>query len=312
MQGLRGSLCVTFEEGTSAAWLYDLLKPHVAELLVCNPRMNALLKNGNKNDRVDARKLSDLLRAGLLSPVYHGDCGVRTLRELARTYLTITKDLTRVMNRIKGLYRSWAIPCAGQKVYSPRHRGAWLEKLAEAGVRRRAELLYQQLDALAKIRRETRRGLLSESRKHPAHELLGEIPRLGLIRVALVIALLQTPHRFRTKRQLWAYCGLGLQTRISGEYRVSEGQLQHGKKAPALRGLNENHNHDLKGLFKSAATQVSAGKDPLGEFYENLLSKGMKPAMARLTLARKIAAIVLTVWKKGARFDPEQLKAKCA
>ena len=127
-----------------------------------------------------------------------------------------------------------------------------------------------------------------------------------------MIALLQTPHRFRTKRQLWAYCGLALQTRVSGEYRVSEGQLQHGKKAPALRGLNENHNHDLKGLFKSAATQVSAGKDPLGEFYENLLSKGMKPAMARLTLARKIAAIVLTVWKKGARFDPEQLKAKCA
>jgi transposase len=312
MQGLRGSLCVTFEEGTSAAWLYDLLKPHVAELLVCNPRMNALLKNGNKNDRVDARKLSDLLRAGLLSPVYHGDCGVRTLRELARSDLTITKDVTRVMNRIKGLYRSWAIPCAGQKVYSPRHRDAWLGKLAEGGVRRRAELLYQQLDALAKIRRETRRGLLSESRKHPAHELLGEIPRLGLIRVALVIALLQTPHRFRTKRQLWAYCGLALETRVSGEYRVSEGQLQQGKKAPALRGLNANHNHDLKGLFKSAATQVSAGKDSLGEFYENLLSKGMKPAMARLTLARKIAAIVLTVWKKGARFDPEQLKAKCA
>ena len=48
MQGLRGSLCVTFEEGTSAAWLYDLLKPHVAELLVCNPRMNALLKAGRR------------------------------------------------------------------------------------------------------------------------------------------------------------------------------------------------------------------------------------------------------------------------
>ena len=115
IQGLRGSLWVTFEEGTSAAWLYDLLKPHVTEVMVCDPRKNALLKTGNKNDRVDARKLSDLLRAGLLSPVYHGDYGVRTLRELARSYLTVTKDLTRVMNRIKGLYRSWAIPCAGQR-----------------------------------------------------------------------------------------------------------------------------------------------------------------------------------------------------
>jgi len=110
IQGLRGSLCVTFEEGTSAAWLYDLVKPHVAQVVVCDPRKNALLKAGNKNDRVDARKLSELLRAGLLTPVYHGDSGVRTLRELSRSYLTVTKDLTRVMNRTKALYRSWRFP----------------------------------------------------------------------------------------------------------------------------------------------------------------------------------------------------------
>ena len=124
IQGIHGSLWVTFEEGTSAAWLYDLLQPHVAHVVVCDPRRNALLKAGNKNDRVDARKLSDLLRAGLLTPVYHGQSGVRTLRELARSYLTVTKDATRVMNRLKGLYRSWAIPCGGDKVYSVRHRNA--------------------------------------------------------------------------------------------------------------------------------------------------------------------------------------------
>jgi len=312
IRGLRGSLWVTFEEGTSAAWLYDLLKPHVAKVIVCDPRKNALLKAGNKNDRVDARKLSDLLRTGLLSPVYHGDAGVRTLRELARSYLTVTKDLTRVMNRLKGLYRSWAIPCAGQKVYSAKHRSAWLEKLAEAGVRRRAEWLYQQLDALAPLRRDIRRELLAESQKHAASQLLGKIPRLGPIRVALLIALLQTPHRFRTKRQLWAYCGLALQTRISGEYRVSGGQLQRSKRLPALRGLNANHNHDLKSIFKSAATHAGATSDPLSAFYEDLLAKGMKPSLARLTVARKIAAIVLKIWKKGDRFDPAQLKRPAA
>ena len=58
IQGLRGTLALTFEEGTSAAWLHDLLKPHVSRLVVCDPRKNALLKDGNKNDRVDARKLS--------------------------------------------------------------------------------------------------------------------------------------------------------------------------------------------------------------------------------------------------------------
>src|SRR5215467_63393 len=167
VRGLHGSLWVTFEEGTSAAWLYDLLKPHVAQLVVCDPRKNALLKAGNKSDRIDPRKLTDLLRAGLLSPVYHEESGVRTLRELARSYLSVTQDLTRVMNRLKALYRSWAIPCSGQRVYSPRYRQAWLEKLSQTGVRRRAERLYQQLDLLLPLRREARKELLRESKKHP-------------------------------------------------------------------------------------------------------------------------------------------------
>jgi transposase len=313
IQGLRGSLWVAFEEGTSAAWLYDLLKPHVAKVVVCDPRKNALLKAGNKNDRVDARKLSDLFRAGLITPVYHGESGIRTLRELSRSYLTVSKDLTRVMNRLKGLYRSWAIPCGGQQVYSTRQRVAWLEKLRETGVRRRAERLYEQLDFLMRIRKETRTEMLAESRKHPASKLLQQIPRLGPIRVALMIALLQTPHRFRTKRQLWGYCGLALQTRNSGEYRYAGGQLQHAKKPPALRGLNVNHNHDLKNIFKSAATQAGVSKDdPLGKFYQDLLATGMEPPMARLTLARKNAAIALTIWKKGERFDPAKLKQQAA
>src|SRR5689334_19914586 len=71
--GLRGSLFVTFEEGTWAAWLYDLLKPHVSEVLVCNPRKIPLLKQGNKSDKIDARKLAERLRLRDLKPVYHGE-----------------------------------------------------------------------------------------------------------------------------------------------------------------------------------------------------------------------------------------------
>src|SRR6266849_7320372 len=53
IQGLSGNLHVTFEEGTWAAWLYDLLKPYVTKIVVCDPRRNALLKEGNKSDKVD-------------------------------------------------------------------------------------------------------------------------------------------------------------------------------------------------------------------------------------------------------------------
>src|SRR6202049_2656203 len=125
-RGLRGELHVTFEEGTSAAWLYDLIQPHVTEVVVCDPRQNALLNAGCKSDRIDARKLADLLRSNQLKSVYHGEHGVRTLKELVGSYLTISKDVARVMTRVKALYRSWAIPCTGEQVYSPHHRAEWL------------------------------------------------------------------------------------------------------------------------------------------------------------------------------------------
>ena len=312
VHGLRGSLHVSFEEGTCAAWLHDLLKPHVSEVLVCDSRKNALLRVGNKNDREDARKLSELLFLNELHPVYHGETGIRTLKELARSYLTITRDLTRVMNRLKAIYRGWGIACAGQQVYAPRYRAEWLAKITEAGVRRRAEIHYQQFDALAALRQEVRRQLLAESRRHPAMRLLRQIPSIGPIGAALLIALMQTPHRFRTKRQLWAYCGLALRTYDSGEYRFVGGQLKRSKKAVTIRGLNKNHNHDLKNIFKGAATRAAATAGPLQNFYEARIANGMKPPMARLTLARKIAAITLLVWKKGVRFDAEQLKQQAA
>src|ERR1700682_4568394 len=152
-------------------------------------------------NRSDSRKLAELLRANLLRSVFHEDTGLRTVKELARSYMTITKDLTRVMVRLKALYRSWAIPCTGQRVYAPRYRCEWLGKITEAGVRRRAEFYYQQLDALRTLHQEVRHDLLAESKKHHAMKLVRQIPSIGPIRAALLIALIQTPHRFRTQRQ---------------------------------------------------------------------------------------------------------------
>ena len=163
LHGLRGGLSVTFEEGTSAAWLHDLLKPHVTHLVVCDPRKNALLKDGSKSDRIDARKLAELLRGNQLHPVYHEEHGLRTLKELGRSYLTLTQDVSRVMTRIKALYRSWAIPChARDRVRPAGCRAEWLAQIPQPGVRLRAERFYQQLDLLQPVRQEAQRDLLSE------------------------------------------------------------------------------------------------------------------------------------------------------
>jgi transposase len=312
IDGLRGDLQVTFEEGTSAAWLYDLLKPHVTKLVVCDPRKNASMREGNQSDKIDARRLADLLRLNHLYSVYHGEHGLRSLKELVRSYLTITKDLGRVMSRVKAIYRSWAIPCSGKQVYAPRHRVEWLGKITEPGVRRRAEFYYQQLDALRAVRQQVRRELLAEGKKHTAWKRLCQIPAIGPIRAAVLLGILQTPQRFRTKRQLWAYSGFGIETQSSADHRSVNGQLQRVKKQSSLRGLNRNCNHDLKNLFKGAAVVASSKPGPLQEFYTTLLSKGIRPEMARLTLARKIATIVLMVWKRGVCFEAQHLKPQTA
>ncbi len=97
IDGLRGDLHVTFEEGTSAAWLCDLLKPHVTELIVCDPRKNASMREDSQNDKIDARRLTELLRIDHLAPVYCGEHGLRTLKELVRSYLILAQALHSII-----------------------------------------------------------------------------------------------------------------------------------------------------------------------------------------------------------------------
>jgi hypothetical protein len=154
--------------------------------------------------------------------------------------------------------------------------------------------------------------LLTESRRHQAVKVLRQIPFIGPLRAAQLVALMQTPHRFRSKRQLWTYSGLAVETHDSAQYRYVDGQLQRSKKPQQVRGLNQNHNHAMKEIFKSAALSAALRAGPFQDFYEGLLARGMKPELARVTLARKIAAITLTLWKKGACFDAGYVKRQAA
>src|SRR5437763_111487 len=96
LRGLRGRLWLTFEEGNWAAWLTQVLTPQVEKLIVCNPRRNASLKQGNKSDPLDARELAHLLQANLLKPVYHEADGAPTLQELARAIRLVIDGLEQV------------------------------------------------------------------------------------------------------------------------------------------------------------------------------------------------------------------------
>ena len=302
---------VTFEEGNQAAWLYDVVEPLVGHLVVCNPKHNHLLKQGSKNDRIDARKLADLLRLKTLKPVYHGEHGTRTLKELVRCYECVVKDLSRVQNRLKALYNSQAIGNRGRELYQLSQRESWIQKQENAGRRMRAELCFRQMDELKVLKRGARKAMLAESRRHEAQRILSQVPELGLVRVAQIIATVDSPFRFRTKRPFWAYLGLAVETRSSADHELRNGRVSRRKVKIETRGLNEDYNRRLKSVFKSAATHAcSCGV--YKEYYDQLVAGGMRPEMARLSVARKLAAAVLAVWKKGQSFDERMIMSRAA
>lgn len=306
-RGMRGAVHVAFEEGTQAQWLYELLAPRVQQVVVCNRRGER--GHGNKGDQVDADALAERLRCGQLRPVYHGSAHRATLKECARTYRNLVEDSTRVMLRLKALFRARAIRAPGKRVYHPRHRAEWLAKLPERGARLRAEALYAELDVLRALRPKAKAVLLAQARRDPAWAVLQSVPGFGPVRVALLLAIMQTPWRFRTKRNLWGYAGLAVVTKTTAEYGWAGGRPVRRRRAPLTRGLNRNHNRVLKDVFKGAAASLKGRPGPLQDWYQGVVARGVREELALLTLARKLAAITLHLWKKGERFDPTQLMA---
>lgn len=304
-RGMRGAIHVAFEEGTQAQWLHDLLVPIVDRVIVADRR--GASAQGNKGDQADADQLSELLRLGALRAVYHSSPHRETLRELARAYTNLVEDSTRVMQRLKALFRARGIPTPGKAVYHPAQHAQWIARLSGHGARFRATALYAELEVLREVRPQAKAMLLAEARQDPAWRILRTIPFFGPVRVALLLATMQTPWRFRTKRNLWAYVGLAVVSRSSADYQLVRGRPVRRRRAPMTRGLNRNHNRVLKNVFKSAATAATARPGALQTFYHTLVARGMREDLARVTLTRKLAALTLRLWKTGDHYDPTQL-----
>jgi len=303
--GMRGSIQVTFEEGTQAQWLHDLLSSQLDRVVVCDRRGQR--RQGNHGDQVDADRLSDELRRGGLRAVYHGSAERLALKEFARTYQNLVEDSTRVMQRLKALFRARGIKTSGKHVYHPRERAEWLAKLPDRAVRFRAAALYAELDVLRELRPKAKAAMVAEARRDPAWPVLLGIPFLGPVRVSLLMATLRTPWRFRTKRNLWSYCGLAVVTHTSSEYILVDGRPRRRRRAPMTRGLNRNHNRLAKNIFKGAATAAATRPGPLQDFYLEIIARGMREELARVTLTRKLAALTLRLWKTGEHYDPAKL-----
>ena len=119
-----------------------------------------------------------------------------------------------------------------------------------------------------------------------------------------MIAIVVSPMRFRTKRQFWTYCGLGIVMRTSSDWVQRKDGGWAKAEVQRTRGLNQNHNHTLKRIFKGAATPSFTHKqEPLHQDYQRLITAGTKPNWTKLTLARKLFGIALSMWKSEKEYD---------
>ncbi len=166
-----------------------------------------------------------------------------------------------------------------------------------------------KIDALEELRKSAEKAMLQEARKHTIYRLLTTVPGLGKIRAAQLLPIVVTPYRFASKRSFWAYCGLAIVMRSSADWvRTRDGRWVK-TKIQQTRGLNRNYNHILKQIFKGAASTVigRANDEPLHNHYQHLLDSGTKPNLARLTIARQIASIVLSIWRSQEVYDPKKV-----
>jgi transposase len=302
IKGIAGTKHLCFEEGTHSEWLYELLKPQVDELVVTQP----LKSVGQKNDSIDAWGLADRIRRGTIEcPVFKAPGVYSELRAAVRAHRVVVGDVVRAKNRLKAIYRSRGLQGMGTEVYESSERAKWLKKLPPHR-RKLAEILSAELDAITDVQEAAVKWLHEEAGRSPIVKLLATAPGIGTIRAAQIVAVVVSPERFRTRQQFWSYCGLGVVTRSSSDWVRDRHGAWVRRETAHTRGLNRNRHPMLKAIFKGAALSVvqSMPSHPLHQDYQRMISAGTKPTLARITVARKIAAAVLAMWKNKEEYDP--------
>jgi transposase len=283
---LKGKKILVFEETTTSQWLYTELKGYVDEVVVCDPYRNRLLSEGPKTDKIDAVKLVQLLRAGMVKKVFHSGDEFIYLRKLVSGYEDLIKAGVRLKNQRSALFRG-------------RGRGKEESELADAS----EAFVLQGIDAGIKRYEEERVRYEKEfhrlCKKHKMISNLQSIGGIGEIGAVKIAAIVVDANRFETKGKYLSYSGLVRLEKISGG-------RSYGSKNP-------RYSRQLKAVFKIGALAVIGeySKSPLKSYYAFLIrEKGYPEHQARHAVARRIALFTFGVMKSGKRFELRGALAK--
>jgi transposase len=269
-----------------AGWLLRTLGPYADHFQVADPRRNALIaRSEKKSDRSDAEQLAWLYRGGLTHAVHHTtDERHFELKETLFHYHDCVNQVVRFKNKLKALYRRHGMIRLPDGIYDP-HKGLdYLKRLPFPSSRHRARMLLSQVAGMEQASAKAHRRLRQLSARFPAIEMFERIPGVGLIVAATVVAIVETPHRFPTKRHLWKYAALAVANPESGG-------KSYGRYA------SKEGNRLLKKVLMMAALNASKGESRFSRQYRALKPRGS--SIAQRTVARSILAVMYGMWKTG-------------
>lgn len=285
---LRGKKFLTIEESDTSQWLYTELKDHVDDLIVCDPYRNRLLSEGAKTDKIDAIKLAQLLKAGLLKPVFHSGDLFISFRKLISGYDDLVFAGVRLKNQRSALFRAQGL-------------SSNLTRLPDT----QSQFVLEGIDrAILQYEIEKKRYEKEFIRLVNSNEtirLLESIPGIGSIQAVKLAAIIVDPKRFPNLGCFLSYCGLIRLDKMSGG-------RSYGQRIP-------RYSRKMKCITKVAAMAVLSSTNeraaPLRKYHQYLIEVKRLPAHhARHALARKIASTILGVLKTKKPYDPKGVNPK--
>jgi transposase len=304
LNSIQGKKLFAMEEGPMAGWLYRNLSKRVDKFIVSEPRRNKLItSDGDKDDKIDARKLAALLRGNFLKAVHHSNDSDRAhLKHWVNLYHDRVRDAVRYINKIRACSRMHGVAIPRKVVRNEIHRHDWLSGLNNRVLQEQLEMLWIGYDATREQVQIAKKRLSLAARKHRIVKYWCRLPGIRVIRAATIFAYLDTPWRFKKRSKLYKYCGVGLE-------RTTSGTDRKGRIKPTRLKLPWAVNRRLKNAVLGAATSAITRHSGNGfkDYYKRMLSNGITPANARHSVARKMMSTMSAMWKTDSKFDEKLL-----
>ena len=285
---LQGDVRVHVEAGELSTWVHSIIKPLVKNVVVSHPRSLAWIgKDAVKDDRIDARKLAELLRLNLVHAVYcEADNERQTFKQLVTHYEDLSREQARLKSKIKARLRTFGIIRKDGQLFSAAGQISLLDEIKQPIVKLMLTQSFAVLNQILAALKEAKTAMRDFADHFPEVELLQTAPGVGIVTACRFVAYLQTPRRFSNKRKLWRYCRLGITRRESNGKRLAHPRLDNAGVG-SLKDVSRK-------VFEAA--RRTKKDNSFKRFYEQSLLNTKNAVHARLSAQRKILACLRAMW----------------